>query len=156
MDNVQQENFSSYLAGQVLRFAPMVAGLMGKYLGSDEVPMETTAPDQYVSQDRDADRQDATYFSTQYQAETSRQWVAQQKRIRALSGLESNMTAEEVAEDDEELEAKAERLFTEQPIADGMMEGNAGDGETLDEEVQDMPGGDAAAAGTGEQVEEKT
>lgn len=158
MDNICQENFSAYLADNLLRFAPQLTNLMGAYIGQPEVEMDLSAPDQFVSQDRDSDRQDATYFSTQYQAETTRQWIAQQQRIRVLSGLESNMTAEEVAEDNEELEAKAERLFTTQPIADGMMtvEEDAGDGEESMDDEDTTDAGDGDGAGTGEQVEGKT
>jgi len=160
MDNVCQENFSSYLADQVLRFAPSLVNLFGAYLGMEDIEVETYSPDEFIVQDRDADRLDATYFSTNYQAETSRQWIAQQKRIRKLSGLETMMSKEDIDADNEELATKAEKLFTDQPISDHLHEPQAGD-DQQDEDMADeaamaknTQGGDASAAGTGEQVEE--
>ena len=128
MDSVGEEQFAAYLGSEIKTFFPEIVRHYFAYEGlTIEPDVVVDLPDEYVIQDRAADREDAKYLSESYDPKTKRQWIAREKRLRKLSGAESNMSDKEIADDDKELEEAADRLFAQQDLPSPIINLPAGD-----------------------------
>lgn len=107
MDQIGQEQFSHFLAHEIERFAPRLVNLFALYLTPDKLENKviTNIPEQFVMRDREEDRKDAEFLSTKFKPTTDAQLRAATQTIRELTGIEENMTAEEIRKDNDEIDS---------------------------------------------------
>jgi len=106
MDQIGQEQFSHFLASEIERFLPRYVQLFARYLTPDKIEstdVKTHIPEQFVTRDRDGDRKDAEFLSSKFNPSTDAQLQASSQTIRELTGIEDNMTPDEIMKDNEEI-----------------------------------------------------